>query len=296
MQELVKKLELVNPKIIDILKDGSIISGSSVLYYYMIEHNLQPNFVPDDIDIFCQYDTPGYYTVYNIFKDKKKSKFSTSCDNSEKFNTSLNGIARIKPLNLSNIIKCVRSYNFYYDTIDELNKKIKVDVIVLSENFFGTMMDFINKYFDFDFCKVYFDGNQICALYPESIYTRTFKLLHVPMTKFLVCSNEKKIIYRDLIRNFYMISDDHQLNDINDPSRTLRRLKKYKSRGFNILTDDFEIECDYGKDILRKLGLNGLSHTIQWRNTGPVICLENNRSYVDHDIIYTNMLYMMFNE
>jgi len=337
MQQLNEYLENISPGIKEALNSGAIISGSTVLYFYMLEHNLQPFFLPDDIDIFCKPNTAGYDAIKKMFKtsvgcnkqvntnNRSNSNFITSIC-SEKHNTTINGISRNFPLNLSPIISCVRSYIFdinnnyifdnknndtanknndtdtdVYNTNIGINKKnkIKLDSILLSNKFVDKIPDFIDKYFDFDFCKVYFDGKKIYALYPETIFTRTIKLNNIPMSKYLSCGPEKKIIYQDLIRNYHLIPSDYIFNDFNDPTRTLRRLRKYTVRGFYIETYNFKIDCNYGDDImtqLNKIVNTDIGYTIHWREIGPVICIESGKSYINNDVIHKCLKYMNYND
>jgi hypothetical protein len=112
-----------------IKKVNGIISGSTVLYYYMKENGLNPTFTPGDIDIY-------YLNNNKIDRNNLDNiKFLDFSFDTTIFNLDIRGNPSIFKKfddyeNITNIL------GYYYKTINN----VKFDFIVINEN----RMNFIN--------------------------------------------------------------------------------------------------------------------------------------------------------
>lgn len=167
--------EKLGDTFIDLLKKtNSVISGSFVLSFVF------NRFKYDDIDIYipykCEYDFIRYLKPY--IKKYKSQRMET-------FSYNMNNIRRIYTIILKN--------------------DIKIQLILLYEK---DPIDFIDENFDFDFCKIVFDGHNI---------------------KYLNKIN-------NTITDAYMSKcfDNTDRYSIYRIAKTLERIDKYIKRGFTI--------------------------------------------------------------
>jgi hypothetical protein len=217
MSTIEEYINNIDPNLLAFIKENNlIVSGSSALYYYMIENDLDPGFKPTDLDIYCHLDNKiDEYVTNNNYKI-------------------------IKPYNITN-----ESYCGFLVMITEYNN-IKIDFIEplpIKDNYYedkkqNYMITYINITFDFDFCKCYYDGEKLIALYPESVKSKNsvlnFKYDEQKYTRF----------YSYLT---FVELDNYEQNNVfnkmewnydNDKLNIIRRVTKYKLRGFTIDLSD----------------------------------------------------------
>jgi hypothetical protein len=54
MSTIEEYISNIDPNLLVFIKENDlIVSGSSALYYYMMENDLEPGFKPKDLDIYC---------------------------------------------------------------------------------------------------------------------------------------------------------------------------------------------------------------------------------------------------
>jgi len=113
----------------------------------------------------------------------------------------------------------------------------KIDLICLKREF--EPLNFIENYFDFDFLKCYYNGNEIIHLKPQNGLTKQCKLTELNIIK--LCK-----INPFYIRQYaYFIATKDRFQEArSDPLNILKRIKKYESRGFVIDTQHFKITID----------------------------------------------------
>lgn len=233
------------PGLIEILKTTNVVvCGSLVLYYKMKELGMEPNFIPNDIDIFYVKDDNNYegYSKINVWFDEQFNSIDQNF-NKTNFNVSFYSgnptnykdkeyVTKDIPLGFKNVIKHIRTC--------KLVNGIKIDLIHVDEYFIkihkkNTIKDFIYYYFDFNFCKCWYDGIKIHAIYEKSIINMETKLYEIPMSRYIYVDPVFLVSYINDIKNENI---PQTLNDETDPYKTFRRILKYKERGFTICVDD----------------------------------------------------------
>jgi hypothetical protein len=225
-----------SPLLIDILKGSTAcVSGSTALYYYMKQIGMSPTFKPGDLDIYhtnrsdCDTKSIGKWrelnywfdTEFREMDDFEKTLFRVSCYSGKILgHLCPEHVMKDIPENLKSIIKHVRS---------GLKNGKKVDLILIDDIYDGTPSDFIDTYFDFDFCKCYFNGTGIICNFPESVRTKSCVITTIPMTKF---SHMTPMAYVMYIKNIQNKDCPGELTRETDPHNIFRRIIKYEERGF----------------------------------------------------------------
>jgi len=272
-------IEQINPKLYKLLEtSGATLSGSTAVYFYMKSKNLEPNFVPDDLDI---YVTVGYgFSEMNRWYDKmlenkemilfKKNpsdlplnasieqidqyssaefEIGISCYSGKVYGPVSDPLKQFIPPAHSNIIECVR-YGYVKNYL--LSKWTKIDIIVCkSDPVIKSPTDFIDKYFDIDVCKCFFNSNGLGTLCPE-IFDSSLqshgsstqsKFMSSILKKYYVSFNKDLLIldtldYENMIKTHASVSKNPDDYSMIDHLKIISRIEKYKKRGFDITVDD----------------------------------------------------------
>uniref|UniRef100_A0A6C0H6D7 Uncharacterized protein n=1 Tax=viral metagenome TaxID=1070528 RepID=A0A6C0H6D7_9ZZZZ len=194
-----------------ITNENGVISGSSAVYYYMIKNNLSPTFEPNDIDIYLPENTD------------MKPYFNKLSKN--------DGV---------DFLKYVFVFKQYFYTIYKFSYNDKfIDVIILNAHNRNDILYIINKTFDFNVCKTYYDGKNIRAMYPLAFtkgyidYYSEKRINEMDLHLLYNCINYNEIMFNEINKN---IVDINMLgiSCLGDPYNILRRIVKYKNRGFNV--------------------------------------------------------------
>jgi hypothetical protein len=210
-------LNTIDPQIVQLLKQSNAkLSGSIVLYYIMNELNLNPNFEPNDIDIFVN-DKCGMNAFIDWFQNnpliiKQNTKKRTLSNN-------------YNYLFGANLISTVLKGTW--------NGKVKIDIIVLNKDIDPST--FISNHFDLDIIKNSYDGNQFHIKHIDSIMNRGYELKQIYSIRTLRYMSDDSIHH---YKNAIMNNKHHH-----DPMCIISRLNKYRQRGFTFtFADDFHIE------------------------------------------------------
>jgi hypothetical protein len=179
---------------------GATIMGVTSVKAYCNEemHNqfcpsadLFKKFVDDGGIRSCIFDYSDYAKM-----DGKYQNYSKWCD------ACMNGI--VIDITLKHIKRVITIH---------VPSRLRIQIISVRKSNYTCLKRFINDQFDFDFCKVYFDGNTLTVLDQESVDTKTCKL-------------------RRSVDHYYK-----------------KRVDKYKDRGFTITSESitrFESCFQYG--------------------------------------------------
>jgi len=238
-------------------KGSVIVSGSTVLYYYMIQNGIKPTFVPGDLDIY-HMDTEDvqsqWIEINNWFDDKfyemddfEKTQFIVSC-----YSGKIMGyqdpehVTKDIPFPLRHAITHIRSG--YKTKEGERNQNKKIDIISLNENFKFTPAEFIRDYFDFDFCKCWYDGYTLQCFFPEAVKEMKCNLTTIPMVRAMHIKPLDYIIY---VENIVKENIPSELTRKTDPNNIFRRITKYRSRGFEINTQGMHVDKDALADLIK---------------------------------------------
>lgn len=169
-------------------KTGSIISGS-----YVLKLLLNESYVNDDIDIYCNYLSLD--DILNFFK-RNGIPYYVKRKNDSIYNMS--GIQKIFTIHL----------------VSTKTIPVKLQFICLEANV--KPIEFIDKNFDFSFCKAYFDGSTIQL--PPSVNISDISNMTGSITKSYM---NKSFIDTDGYSNYRIC-------------KTIERSIKYIKRGFTI--------------------------------------------------------------
>jgi hypothetical protein len=229
--------------IVDLLKKtGAVVSGSTALYFYMLNCGLLPQFQPADIDIFVTY-THGFPEFNQWFQHIVEAGLLTTKIDITKLKVSLfSGLRRrrksidselsefVPPPHLD-LIDGVR----YGMTVSEdpILRPIKIDIICLNDTV-KTPIEYVEQYFDLDICKCYYDGTQLVALKPETVRSMSCRV-----TRQHLSFNRQVSILQLPQYARSIVNNDDSFPDVLDYQK---RLRKYRERGFTITIDPhFEI-------------------------------------------------------
>ncbi len=218
----------INPMILHLMRRGSLIlSGSTAMYYFMKSRDLIPGFIPGDVDFHVK-DTDKDYTnrCLKILQGPDGFQERTSGSFSRFYERKQNGDRK------DEIITRV------WSTYRESGKKI--DLIILSENYQGTTVDFVETYFDLDICKCWYDGNELHGPY-ELLRDRKCKLTKIPAMELRRGRYRpvQLLEYCHSIKTFNPLVD--RVRPVNDFFKTRERILRYTRRGFTIDTSEFEV-------------------------------------------------------
>jgi len=176
-----------NAFIKNLKKHNAVIAGSFVLSCFS-------DFKPNDIDI------------YITNKDMMKFPKNLPPDLSP---VSLDFISKYDSLGKKYVMRML----FHkYNENDEMNENVNMDVIIVDDNY---TIDQVIDNFDLSFCKIWFDGDNVYATYPNDIITKK-GFLNTIYTNQYYNAIEKGLETMDLI---------------------CLRNKKYTRRGFEIKID-----------------------------------------------------------
>jgi len=134
-----KYLNHINPNIMRLLKTtNAVISGSTALYFAMIQRGLKPNFVPNDLDIYIISDTA--YLIWSEYFNSSDEIPSISSDKIyENYSKNPNDSLILAELSAN--------YNRYGNTYHIKNlKSIKILPNSMNSAFGMTNQNFIKEY------------------------------------------------------------------------------------------------------------------------------------------------------
>lgn len=134
-QAVDKTLNDISPKLLDLVKNKNLlVVGSFVMYHFMKENNLEPNFTPNNINFITKSSEKE--TVKFFFDNVLTDRFYTYPYTTKRYERFF--IKYITPTTKSNI-----------------------KLLVLSPNYTGTLVGYANSYFDMDICKCWYDGETL---------------------------------------------------------------------------------------------------------------------------------------
>jgi hypothetical protein len=217
-------------------KENYLVSGSTALYFYLKQEGIEPEFKPNDLNIFTNssieelrtfleyYDYknkeieyhPDEYNQIFFLSDYKSSQYH--CNKVYTFMNDENKKIRIISLN----------YNLReYDYIEYEYKKRMAERVYQHNNYYefvdNKLLEFILNSFDFSNCISWLDTKN-----------NVFKTYNEYLTK-------KEIMY---------------LKNLNKVDRYIERMQKYISRGFqryeyNLINSDIRLYEDIYNLIIR---------------------------------------------
>lgn len=223
------------PGLLEILRTTNIIiTGSFVLYFKMRELGMEPNFNPDDIDIFYIQNNKNLdHSIINIWFYKtivsqinKQSRNYKVIDNYNINSYNINSY-NINSYNIHNIFSNIR--------YGKLSNNVKINLVQVNKDYTKSITEFINEYFDFDFCKCWYDGKSISTNYEENVKSQYTILYEIPMYN---VSNINPMVFNSYINNIKNKNIPKEFNNETDPLKTFMRIVKYSQRGFTINTDN----------------------------------------------------------
>lgn len=210
IEDHIRKL---SPELLKFVKDGDgLISGSTAMYYYMKKRNLIPGFIPGDVDLFIPYERQGQ--AFDLAR-----KLHTGGEETAPYGSRYG----IGTQHLVRVDKCL------------LSNGIVVDFILIGSGS-TSCLDYVDQFFDLEFCKCWYDGKNLYGPY-ESLKSRKCVLNFTPLYQ-KDKEPGKMLEYFDKVKNF---KPTNEINKDEDYYQILTRLKKYTSRGFQIDVSKFEI-------------------------------------------------------
>ena len=242
----------ISPDLIPILRRTNVIaSGSVALYYKMKELGMEPNFIPKDLDILhinesnepvdfsesndcfntSNSEQPKGYlelnqwfdTTFRDMTDFEKTEFGISMYSGDPlYYNDYKYVTQNIPKTLMGVIKHVRS--------GIRDDGTRIDCVLICSSYKGSPKDFVEEYFDLDFCKCYYDGRSIVCNHVDSILTRSCKLTRIPMANYVHIDPKFLIEYLKCVKNDKI---PEVLNTKNDPARMFRRIRKYRNLFFS---------------------------------------------------------------
>jgi len=256
-------LDNIDPQINEILrKSSAVISGSFVLYYYMLENGFIPNFTPNDIDIYINPNERVNNTSVNLWNqwyEEYTSKLENKVEyqNRNSFNLSFHPFWF-----LNNCSELTEQFGPFIDLILMVNPifltnmpQQKIDLIYLRDKEDLTPTKFVRKYFDLDAVKCYYDGHKITHIFPETIINMKMNLVALP-----IIDHSRVDLFK--LEQYISAIKSKDFNYQYDPLNILKRIQKYESRGFTINARNLNVkishESEYYKHlqfVLQKLGI-----------------------------------------
>lgn len=268
-----------SPELIPILQTTSIvISGSAVLYYKMKQLGMTPNFIPKDLDLFMIHKGKNNgYSELNQWFDKtfhdmtdfEKTQFEISIYSGDPmYYNDYEFVRQNVPEQLSNIIRHIRSGL----KLNSFGEQMRIDCILINECYEKTPIDFIEEHFDFDFCKCWYDGNEIKCNHENDIINKICIFKNFPMASYI---NVDPVVLIKYIANIKSNNFPKELTTHNDPLRIYRRVTKYRNRGFKIITSQLVLDAKYLKQAFEKKLMKTLIDDVELiRNEGINLWVE----------------------
>jgi len=199
LEDYLKEINIDSDKLFTILKEGNaIISGSLIL-----SKLLNNKFKSNDIDIYINNPNQlSEHPIMDFFKvgaKRQGRKFGN-------IDISINSIGEHTPYSMNPVNKIVNL------TVYSVEKKIftQIQLIFINEDPFN----FINNNFDFDFCKVAFDGDKFISNHWINVINSSGSISEQYLE---TCWNLKTRMSK------YRIA------------KTIERVDKYMKRGFEII-------------------------------------------------------------
>lgn len=240
-------LNYVSPELLSLLQSKNmVVSGSTALYFYMRLHGINnPRFEPDDVDIYLSK------------KDFDKNEFGNLVQKwLPDYRHDLRNYVFLENRTNNTEITYQHYISFIhaiYSTWDKNSCKMhegykpkpKVQFIVLNDDNSKTCIDT----FDFDFNRVYYDGTSFFTKCHQHILQKKCVVKTLSTCIYVINTVSFYMEYIDKIKRFCDCKDvqklkrmGYSLDNDKDPCRVLRRIVKYKMRGFSI---DFDIKLDF---------------------------------------------------
>jgi len=240
-------LSYISPLFIPLLQNNDIIiSGSTAVYYCMKYNNINPGFIPDDIDVFVGHKSKEQGESFFKSLNRIPNTYE-ELELARKYEV-LKTLGKSQDSAISNVKIAVLPLTLPHDA----KKNIKIDFVFLSDRYHGTTVEHIQEDFDLDFCKCWYDG---IKLYGPADLLRAKKctLTHITLMTRPVLQDHQLVEYYESIRNL----DPHSKGYFPDRFRTIARIRKYTARGFTIDTSKLEtpqhIVEAYIRENIRKM-------------------------------------------
>ena len=230
-------LDSLNPAINKILlKTGAVLSGSTALYFYLKENDIDPCFELQDLDIYMGYKN-GYSEFMKLYDELFKDKDFYSNFNAISFYSGKPYLPCPEAMQEDipkPLVSCID-----YVRVGYIND-VKIDFIQISKELSTTYEDniskFIEKYIDLDFCKCCWDGKKFIVFHHDEIINKTCKLQKFDLTCFSrhPLDIEKLVKYQIVLQTNNFTPETRALDYFN----LIKRIEKYRSRGFTINTSN----------------------------------------------------------
>lgn len=278
--KLKEYIDNIDPEINMILKNkGAVISGSTALYFYLKENDIDPGFELSDIDIYMGYKN-GYGKLMDLYEKLFKDQpeyvdfGAISCYSGQPFTPCPEELTKSIPKPLTHMIDFVRPC---------IKNGIKIEFIELSksmsEKYKDNIPDFINDCIDFNFCKCWWDGEKIFTYYHDDVINKKCELLKLPIidSMYYKLNISDLFEYQNKIKN--NMFDDKDIDHVG----IVKRLDKYRKRGFEIDTSklclvDSDIICNDIMKYMTKLHYDLKNYNIDLY-FNSISCMEKNGFY-----------------
>lgn len=243
-------LSFISPSFIPLLQQNDIIiSGSTAVYYCMRSNNVEPDFIPNDIDLFIS--SKDRKAGENFFKSLKKCENSSEEKELHRKYEVLRSLGKSQESAILNVKIAVLPLQLP-EIPGHKPENIKIDFVFLSDRYKGTTVEHIMEDFDLDICKCWYDGIKMHGPI-ELLREKKCTLTHLSLMTRPVLNIPQLVEYYDSIRNL----DPRSQRYISDRFRTISRIRKYTERGFTIDTSKLEtppqIVEAYIRENIRKM-------------------------------------------
>lgn len=210
-------LNSISPDFIPFLRDGGyVVAGSCAMYFMMKQNGLDvKDFKPRDIDVFGK------------FRDGFKDKLTFA----ENFCETTGCSYSMKVGEIENVFKATSKISD--------DKHWFIDFVNISKNYEGNILIYIQEEFDLDFCKCWFDGEELHG----PLAMLNYKLCVISQESFEKYMKKLTLEPIDLLQHLCELRD-HQKNYLkfsDDKMNLFDRILKYGERGFEVITSHLVI-------------------------------------------------------
>jgi len=187
-----------------LLGSNSIVSGSSLL-----QGLLNVRWEGSDIDIFT-LSSPDYNPLEEALKNCSKVRQLGGYSTNHGYPGSVFGEK----------IYRIEEYGYVEDGLDQYtimgNQDVeRIQIIYVNQDNYSDLCEFVDETFDFDFCKIVYDGQKTTILDWESVRTRTCD------------GNEKKQNVSNMKRMLKYLKRGFQIYNIEDPDNRHIKIQLY---------------------------------------------------------------------
>lgn len=207
-------------------RTGSIISGSFLLSVLVSVPSMPLSWKPEDIDIYSPQASDDYICPHCKCSPEitsRMSEFMCIFEMKDNYTGHPYTILKIKRSR-----KWESTCEYYSVTINEM---------IISKDLNVPLKQFIFDTFDFDFCKVTYDGETLSIYDPISILKKTC----------IYRGDKEALKYFDYkVKDKFSHANDERIGRIY--KTYMRRKKKYESRGFTL-----RCEFDFGDEIINNM-------------------------------------------